>query len=73
MKDRLDSPLFAVALKHNAPGSYDFGFIDHAKFKGDIVYADVDSSKGFWNFTAKGYTIGNGRESSTPIAGIAGT
>ncbi|KAJ5101927.1 hypothetical protein NUU61_004149 [Penicillium alfredii] len=73
IKSQLDSPLFAVTLKHNAPGSYDFGFIDKSKFKGDLTYADVDSSQGFWQFTADGYKIGDSGSSGSSIDGIADT
>jgi aspergillopepsin I len=71
VKSQLDSPLFAVTLKHNAPGTYDFGFIDSSKYKGSLVYADVDSSQGFWSFTADSYKIGTGAKGSS-IQGIAG-
>ncbi|KAL4782220.1 aspartic protease pep1 [Aspergillus varians] len=52
VKSQLDSPLFAVTLKHHAPGSYDFGYIDHAKYTGSLTYTDIDSSQGFWMFSA---------------------
>ncbi|KAJ5328366.1 hypothetical protein N7541_001496 [Penicillium brevicompactum] len=72
VKSQLDEPLFAVTLKHNAPGTYDFGFIDKSKYTGSLVYADVDSSQGFWSFTADSYKIGTSAKSS-PITGIADT
>ncbi|KAL4953977.1 aspartic protease pep1 [Aspergillus filifer] len=53
VKSQLDAPLFAVTLKHQAPGTYDFGYIDHSKYTGDLTYTDVDSSQGFWMFDAK--------------------
>ncbi|KAI9672255.1 MAG: Type I transmembrane sorting receptor [Alyxoria varia] len=52
VKDRLETPLFAVQLKHNAPGSFDFGFIDDSKYTGSITYTPVDSSKGGWMFNS---------------------
>ncbi|KAJ5200306.1 Peptidase aspartic catalytic [Penicillium cf. griseofulvum] len=72
VKSELDSPLFAVTLKHGAPGTYDFGFIDKEKFTGEVVYADVDSSQGFWTFTADSYKVGNGAAGPS-INGIADT
>lgn len=72
VKSELDTPLFAVTLKHNAPGSYDFGYVDSSKYTGKITYTDVDNSQGFWGFTADGYTIGDGSSSSDQISGIAG-
>jgi hypothetical protein len=71
VKSQLDSPLFAVTLKHNAPGTYDFGFIDKSKYTGSLVYADVDSSQGFWSFKADSYKIGTGAKGAS-ITGIAG-
>jgi aspergillopepsin I len=68
----LDSPLFAVTLKYHAPGTYDFGYIDNSKYKGQLTYTDVDSSQGFWMFTADGYGVGNGTPNSNQISGIAG-
>ncbi|KAJ5635993.1 uncharacterized protein N7484_009306 [Penicillium longicatenatum] len=71
VKSTLASPLFAVSLKHNAPGSYDFGFTDKSKYTGSLTYADVDSSQGFWSFTADSYKIGS--QSGSSIQGIADT
>lgn len=71
MKSTLASPLFAVTLKHNAPGSYDFGFLDKSKYTGSLTYTDVDSSQGFWSFTADSYKIGS--QSGSSIKGIADT
>ncbi|KAJ5690053.1 hypothetical protein N7462_004445 [Penicillium macrosclerotiorum] len=71
VKSQLDSPLFAVTLKHNAPGTYDFGFVDKSKYTGSLEYTQVDSSQGFWSFTADGYKIGSTTGGS--IQGIADT
>lgn len=71
VKSNLDKPLFAVTLKHGAPGTYDFGYIDSKKFTGDVTYTDVDNSQGFWSFTADSYKVGNGAAGSS-INGIAG-
>ncbi|KAI5307596.1 Type I transmembrane sorting receptor, partial [Ascosphaera atra] len=38
--DELEEPVFTASLKHNAPGSYDFGFIDKSKYTGEIKYVD---------------------------------
>lgn len=72
VKSQLDAPLFAVTLKHNAPGSYDFGYIDDEKYTGNITYTDVDSSRGFWGFTASGYGVGDSGVNSESINGIVG-
>lgn len=71
-KSSLDSPVFAVALKQHAAGSYDFGYIDKSKHTGSITYTQVDSTDGYWMFTAAGYGIGSGQTKTSPIRGIAG-
>ncbi|KAL3705197.1 hypothetical protein TMatcc_008869, partial [Talaromyces marneffei ATCC 18224] len=59
VKPSLQTPVFAAYLKHNASGVFDFGFIDSSKYSGEIVYKDVDSSRGQWNVTLDGYSIGD--------------
>ncbi|EEA25100.1 aspergillopepsin A precursor, putative [Talaromyces marneffei ATCC 18224] len=59
VKNDLSQPVFAAYLKHKAPGTYDFGFIDHKKHKGDLVWVEVDASYGFWNLTISGYAVGS--------------
>ena len=45
----LASPLFVADLRHNTPGSYIFGSIpDEAN---NVLYAPVDNSQGFWQFS----------------------
>ncbi|MBE7182625.1 MAG: hypothetical protein INR71_15705, partial [Terriglobus roseus] len=48
IKPKLDAPVFAANLKHQAPGTYDFGFIDSSKYTGNIAYTAVDPSEGYW-------------------------
>ncbi|KAF3921023.1 Aspergillopepsin-F [Arthrobotrys entomopaga] len=48
----LPEPVFTADLKHDAPGTYDFGFIDKSKYTGDITWVDIDNSQGFWQFDA---------------------
>lgn len=45
----LDSPLFVADLRHEAPGSYTFGAIPSAA--SNVLYAPVDNSQGFWQFS----------------------
>lgn len=73
VKDELDLPLFAVTLRSQAPGHYDFGYIDESRFKGEITYKPVDDSEGFWTFTADGYSVGDKGGTGAPITGIADT
>ncbi|KAF4338680.1 aspartic ase precursor [Fusarium beomiforme] len=69
----LSAPVFTADLKHQKPGKYNFGYIDSSAYTGKIGYASVDSSQGFWDFTASGYAIGSASLNSSPIDGIADT
>ncbi|GAB7354981.1 hypothetical protein MBLNU459_g5593t1 [Dothideomycetes sp. NU459] len=73
VKSSLAQPLFTVDLKKGAAGTYDFGFIDSSKYTGKITYTTVDTSNGFWQFTATGYAIGSGSTVSTSYVSIADT
>ncbi|KAF2740781.1 Asp-domain-containing protein [Polyplosphaeria fusca] len=73
VKASLPEPLFSVNLKYHAAGSYDFGFIDKAKYTGDITYVDVITKNGFWEFTVDGYAIGSGATTKSSIDAIADT
>ena len=68
-----DQNVFTADLKHNAPGTYDFGYIDDSKYTGEITYTDVDSSQGFWEFTGTGYGVGKGNFTEQSIDAIADT
>ncbi|PGH20380.1 hypothetical protein AJ80_03648 [Polytolypa hystricis UAMH7299] len=70
--DSLSRPLFTVSLKYHKPGAFDFGFIDCKKYKGDITYTAVNSTGGWWEFTASSYAVGD-KTFNTPITGIADT
>ncbi|KAH7303680.1 aspartic peptidase domain-containing protein [Stachybotrys elegans] len=43
VKPSLASPVFTADLKHQAPGTYNFGFIDTSAFTGSITYTSVDN------------------------------
>ncbi|KAK6509663.1 Type I transmembrane sorting receptor [Arthrobotrys musiformis] len=68
--DGLSKGVLTADLRHQETGSYDFGIIDSKKFTGQIQYAPVDSSNGFWEFDANSYTIGNTtrKDQATAIA-----
>nr|POE85174.1 aspartic protease snp2 [Quercus suber] len=48
----LAKKLFTADLKAGRAGTYGFGYIDSSKYTGSITYTAVDSSQGFWGFTA---------------------
>ncbi|KAK4120375.1 Asp-domain-containing protein [Parathielavia appendiculata] len=73
-KASLDNPVFTADLKYMAAGTYDFGFIDRAKYTGEITYVPIDPDPGYWIFTSSGYAVGaSSNFSATPIIGIADT
>ncbi|RFU73852.1 endothiapepsin precursor [Trichoderma arundinaceum] len=45
----LDAPLFVADLRHDTPGSYIFGAIPSDA--SNVLYAPVDNSQGFWQFS----------------------
>lgn len=61
IKNQLDNPLFATSLRpEGKPGTLDFGFIDHRKYKQDsLSYAPVNKSDGLWAVHLDGYTVGD--------------
>lgn len=66
--------LFTVDLKHNAPGTYDFGFIDDSKHTGAVQYTAINPAQGFWEFTGTGYQVGQDNTfQSASIDAIADT
>lgn len=73
VKPQLAAPVFTSYLKRRAIGAYDFGFIDKAKYKGDITYVEVTGNKGFWTFTPSAYIVGDSAPVTGPINAIADT
>ncbi|KAH7146223.1 secreted aspartic proteinase precursor [Dactylonectria macrodidyma] len=69
----LDAKVFTADLKQDAPGKYNFGYIDSTAYTGSITYTSVDSSQGFWEFTSTGYGVGSATFTKTSIDGIADT
>ncbi|TQW01217.1 endothiapepsin precursor [Cordyceps javanica] len=73
LKPHLDQPVFTVDIKHQADGTFGFGFVDESKYTGDITYTDVDASDGFWAITSTGYQIGDGEFVALEYSGIVDT
>lgn len=72
-ESQLDSPLFTADLKHNAPGTYDFGFINSSLYTGSITYVPVNTNPGYWTWTSSGYAVGTASFTSSSLTGIADT
>ncbi|KAF7554314.1 hypothetical protein G7Z17_g3018 [Cylindrodendrum hubeiense] len=69
----LGTTLFTADLQQDAPGTYNFGFVNESAFTGNLTFTAVDSSQGFWNFTSTGFAVGTDALTKTPITGIADT
>jgi hypothetical protein len=59
-------PLFSMYLTPYNVGGAELilGGIDNTKFQGDLVYAPLDTTSGFWELTGRGIAV-NGKTSST--------
>lgn len=70
---KLSQPVFTADLKHDAEGSYNFGFIDSSAYTGEMFYVDLFNSSadysGFWSFQSTGYAVGDGSTSSSSGTG----
>ncbi|KAI3392676.1 hypothetical protein diail_5316 [Diaporthe ilicicola] len=70
---KLSQPVFTADLKHDAAGSYNFGYIDSSAYTGDLFYVDLFNSSaqyaGFWAFQSTGYAVGDGSTSSSSGSG----
>ncbi|KAK9770972.1 putative Peptidase A1 domain-containing protein [Seiridium cardinale] len=73
IKSTLAKPLFVANLKHDTPGTYEFGAIDTSEYTGEIAYTSVSTSPGYWTFDASGYSIGSAANAGSTIQGIADT
>ncbi|KAL8709755.1 MAG: hypothetical protein Q9220_005541 [cf. Caloplaca sp. 1 TL-2023] len=70
----LSQPVFTVDLKRNAPGSFDFGFIDSSKYTGAITYVPtIDNVRGQWGFQVNSIAIGGIRIPASSFVALADT
>ncbi|KAL3444591.1 aspartic peptidase domain-containing protein [Aspergillus insuetus] len=72
----LKQPLFTADLKHGRPGTYNFGYIDPAAYKGVIEWTPVTKPYGYyayWQLDFTGFQVGAGPYREHIINGIADT
>jgi hypothetical protein len=72
----LAQPVFTAALDLDGSGTYEFGVIDSSKFTGDLQFAPVNASSGFWQFDSACYSVGGktfNRTNATPAIADTGT
>jgi len=62
---QLPQQLFTSYLRHDAAGAYTFGYLNQSEYQGQIVYAPLNQTTGFWSFTAAGYAVGGTMVSET--------
>lgn len=56
----LTEPLFTADLEDDmGKGTYEFGRIDSSKYKGEVHYAPVDTSNGWWQIESPTFMVGN--------------
>ncbi|KID61152.1 aspartyl protease, partial [Metarhizium hybridum] len=71
---RLSEPLFTVRLRHQAKGSYNFGYIDESQYSGPISYTPASTDElGHRLFQSTGFAVGNGKFRKHTITGTADT
>ncbi|KAF2400620.1 hypothetical protein EJ06DRAFT_459049, partial [Trichodelitschia bisporula] len=73
IKHALREPLFTVTLKKNSSGIYDFGWVDRAKYAGELQYVPINTTRGYWEYTATGYAVGTGPMVDMRFQSIADT
>ncbi len=54
-------------------GNYNFGFIDKSEFNGNLNFINVNTTTGFWQFQANGFSVGNQSDTVMPHQAIADT
>uniref|UniRef100_A0A093X8M9 Aspartic protease pep1 n=1 Tax=Talaromyces marneffei PM1 TaxID=1077442 RepID=A0A093X8M9_TALMA len=55
------------------PGTFDFGWIDSQKYKEKLFWMSIDNSKGLWNITIDGFSVGGDPFNSNPFHAIVDT
>ncbi|KAF2673687.1 hypothetical protein BT63DRAFT_397558 [Microthyrium microscopicum] len=73
VRPQLAQPVFTCTLKRRAVGTYDFGYIDKGKYKGDIAWGEIRGGKGFWDFETSAFQVGDGERVEFKVAAIADT
>ncbi|KAH7324888.1 penicillopepsin [Stachybotrys elegans] len=56
----LPEPVFTVDLRKNTTGTIEFGAIDRSRFQGDMQWAQVNPTKGYWQVGSESFAVGDG-------------
>lgn len=69
----LSHPLFTAKVGYNGMTTYDFGFIDHSAYKGELSTIPRLGAMGLWDFEIDGFKMGDGPMVDTKLYSIADT
>jgi hypothetical protein len=67
----LPEPVFTADLQHAAPGAYEFGAIDSTKFTGELSWAAINTTSGFWQFSSQSFSVSTGSGTTSVPGGQA--
>jgi len=67
----LAEPVFTADLRKKTVGAYEFGRIDTTKFTGQMNWAPINTTSGFWQFSSEKFAVGNGKVQTGLVGGQA--
>jgi aspergillopepsin I len=70
LEPTLQKKVFAANLRVDGKGTWDFGYIDESKLKGDITWAPLAGDQKHWQIDVGEYAIGNGSFSSASVGEV---
>ncbi|KAG9248141.1 aspartic peptidase domain-containing protein [Calycina marina] len=65
--------VFTADLRKNEAGAYEFGTIDATRFNGNMVWAAVNTTNGFWQFSSQSFSVAGSNGTITEGQAIADT
>ncbi|EFQ33744.1 eukaryotic aspartyl protease [Colletotrichum graminicola] len=67
----LAEPVFTADLRKKTVGAYEFGRIDNTKFTGQMNWAPINTTSGFWQFSSEKFAVGDGKVQTGLVGGQA--